>query len=302
MKYADVSDVDLYHGNMRFDVNVSVASKDSKDLGLRAEVKNLNSFKSVEKAAEYEINRQIELLEKNEKVIQETRGWDDDKMKTFSQRGKEDAHDYRYFPDPDLPPIDIDDDYIDSIRKSMPALPTAIRESLTKVGLDGSQISTILSNMEFSNIILLAIEEGVSSAHIKRLVNWLTVDVKALINDSDSELNLTFSQLIQLSEMVDDGKLNSTAAKQVITHMLNESGEPDEIANKLNLIQMSDDNELRTIVEKIVSENVKAAEDVKKGEEKVIGFLVGQVMKETNGQANPQMVKNLIKSILKAEK
>lgn len=302
MKYADVSDVDLFHGNMRFDVNVSVAKKGAKELGTRAEVKNINSFRAVEKAVEYEQKRQIELLEKGESIHQETRGWDDSKMKTFSQRSKEDAHDYRYFPDPDLPPIEIDDDFIEKIRSSLPILPPEIRRILTEAGIDDKQISTILSNEKYVDILLNAIDESAKQSAIKRLANWLTIWVQALADAWDEVQieELTYSWLSSLSDLVEGGLLSSTAAKDVLEYgaksKFNET--PKNIANDLKLMQVSDSSEIEKFVDEVISENEKAAQDVRDGELKAIGFLVGQVMAKSKGQANPKMVQDLIRKKL----
>lgn len=300
MKFADVSYVNLFHGNMRFDVNVSVAKKESKTLGTRSETKNLNSFKSVEKAAQFEINRQIELLEKGQTVKQETRGWDDAKQKTFSQRGKEEAHDYRYFPDPDLPPIQLDKEDVEKAKNEMPLMPKQIRLKLESFNVSKAQIETLLDNSLLLSILLEVLESG-TEKQVKNTVNWLTGD---LLNTTSSDnfdeqsFKLKSNDCIELSTLVEEDKLNSTAAKQVLTVLVKSDDKPEVVAKELNLIQNSNTGEIELIVDNVISENHVAAEQLKNGEFKVLGFLVGQVMKQSKGTANPKLAQAAIKKKL----
>lgn len=300
MRYADVSDADLFHGNMRFDVNVSV-SKDKNTLGTRSETKNLNSFKSVEKAVEYEVKRQIELLEKDEKVVQETRGWDDAKQKTFSQRSKEDAHDYRYFPDPDIPPVVITQTAIESIRTTMPTLPGEMRAKLAQLNLETSAIETLLDEMPAGVFIAGLLDNKNNLPHVKRVANWLVGEVLGLIGSGKAtwdSLKLDEAGLLKLAQMADENQLSSTSAKVVLHELITNGGDPEQIANQKNLLQVSDESAIASIVSKVLNDNPQAAEDVKQGEMKAIGFLVGQVMKESKGQANPGLAQSLIKKQL----
>ncbi len=299
MRYADVSDANLYYGNMRFDVNVSVS--DSGELGTRTETKNLNSFRSVERAIEYEIERQIEVLESGEKVVQETRGWDDDKQATFSQRSKEDAHDYRYMPDPDLPPIVIEEDYINQIEQSMLALPGKYREILESIGIDAKTTEDIINDPSVARAVAEARERS-SADDARRVAFWLLrpVDTEESVAeevgaDVDSD---TIDRLISLSRMVGDNQLSSTAAKEVLADMLTSGEDPKDIAERKNLLQVSDEGAIAEIVAGVLSENAKAADDVRNGEMKAIGFLVGQVMKASKGKANPALATKLIKEQL----
>lgn len=308
VRYAGVSDANLYYGNMRFDVNVSVSKTDV--LGTRTETKNLNSFKSVEKTVEYEVNRQIELLEKGQAIVQETRGWDDAKQKTFSQRSKEDAHDYRYFPDPDLPPIELDDALIDAIEAEMPIMPDAWRERLSGLGLDASQTATLLEGDVESNEVsyLALIEESLADKDFaKTLANWFVNLEIPLRNDESARLNPQLTNQGRLHvyqvayELSKAGKLSSTNAKALLTKILTGDQQVEDVAGfakQHNLIQESDEGALTKAVETVLAENPKAAEDVKNGEMKAIGFLVGQVMKHTQGRANPGLVQQLIKKQL----
>jgi len=301
MLYADVSYANLYYGNMRFDVNVSVSKTD--ELGTRTETKNLNSFRSVERAVEYEVERQIELLEAGEQIVQETRGWDDDKLMTVSQRSKEDAHDYRYMPDPDLPPVLISDAYIENIRIEMPELPASYRSKFAEIGIDSSTIEDILAVPETAKTVAAVLATS-GAEDARRIAFWLLRPVsdeetaEDVIETAEQDTTQKTNQLIKLSQMVGANKLSSTAAKEVLDTMLQTGEDPEKIAENKNLLQVSDEGAILEIVQKVLGENAKAAEDVKNGEMKAIGFLVGQVMKQSQGKANPAMATALIKKQL----
>ncbi len=304
MKYADVSYANLYYGNMRFDVNVSISS-DPTELGTRSETKNLNSFRSVEKVVEYEIKRQTQLLEKGEKIVQETRGWDDAKQRTFSQRSKEDAHDYRYFPEPDLPPVVLSDEYIEEVRKIVPIMPEQWRERLAGLGLDKSQTELLLdAEVDDEQVSYLSlIEANLSNTDFaKRLVNWL-INVEIPLR-REKEIPTLFSdhdrtrKYLEIYKLSVNGSLNSTKAKELIESLLTLESLPDDIAahaKEKGFIQVSDEGEILKIVDQVLAQNPKAADDVKTGETKAIGFLVGQVMKESRGKANPELANELIR-------
>ncbi len=299
MRYAGVSEADLFYGNMRFDVNVSI-SDDPTKLGTRSETKNLNSFRSVEKAVEYEIKRQTELLEKGEKVVQETRGWDDAKQKTFSQRSKEDAHDYRYFPDPDIPPVVISPEEIEAVRGDMPVMPGELRKEFAEIGLERSQVETLLDAPEAAEAMhfILTAHDAKTA---RTIGNWLTGEIQRLV--AAAELNwkqviLATDKLVKLAAMQDGGLLSSSAAKGIIKQVINDNSDPEEIAKESNLLQLSDESELMTIIEQVINDNQTAADDVRKGEVKAIGFLVGQVMRHSGGKANPSVVAELVKKQL----
>lgn len=298
MKYADVSDANLFYGNMRFDVNVSVSK--TSELGTRTETKNLNSFKSVEKAVEYEIARQIEVLEKGQKIVQETRGWDDAKQKTFSQRSKEDAHDYRYFPDPDIPPVVLDDEYVKNIKAEMPKMPEIFRTEFSQLGLDTSAIDVLISSPESATFVSHVLD-GYGKEHARRISHWLVHSYELLIGGKlggTTGKAITAETAIQLSEMVEKNELSSTAAKEIWAEMMKNGGDPRKIAEHKNMLQISDESAIAEIVAKVLTDNPEAAKDVKEGETKAIGFLVGQVMKESKGQANPGLAQKLIKEKL----
>lgn len=303
MRYADVSDANLFYGNMRFDVNVSVSKTD--ELGTRSETKNLNSFKAVEKAVEYEIDRQIELLEKGKEVVQETRGWDDSKQKTFTQRTKEDADDYRYMPDPDIPPIVITQDYIDRIKKEMPVMPDEWRKRLGGLGVDQKTVELIIDIQADlpEHEYLEFIEANLND---KDFAKWTTNTfvnvIEPLRASSDKFTRHDWADTLpKIYSLAKEGKLSSSRAKDLMNDIFTLGSVPKEVeeyANAKSYIQVSDESEIAKIVEQVVSDNPKAAEDVKSGEMKAIGFLVGQVMKASKGKANPSLAQELIKKQL----
>ena len=304
VKYADVSDANLYYGNMRFDVNVSVSKDDQ--LGIRSETKNLNSFRSVEKAVDYEIVRQIERLEKGEPIAQETRGWNDAKQRTFSQRSKEDANDYRYFPDPDLPPVTMTDEDIARIKAEMPVMPDEWRKRLSSLGLEKAQVETLLdAEIEFETVSFLPlIEANLDNKELAKFIaNWNVNVFIPLVRDG--KLKLGKDQHLSLEtgiyNLLQAKKLSSTNAKALFEDLAQQNSLPADIekfAQEKGYIQDSDEGAIAKIVEQVLADNVKAAEDVKNGEMKAIGFLVGQVMKLSHGKANPGLAQQLIKKQL----
>ncbi len=304
MTYAGVTRGDLFHGNMRFDVNVSVAPIDSKQLGKRAEVKNLNSFRSVERAVEYEIKRQIDLIENGDVVIQETRGWDDARQKTTSQRSKEDAQDYRYMPDADIPPIVLSDEEIKKIQDEMPKLSNEWREILQNLGLDYAQIETLLdAQFEYRDkiAILNTIENVIDDAKkAKFIANWnVNIFIPLLREDGFVPTSMNYPALeFAIYDLLEQNKLSSTSAKALFRELALAEVMPDveKFAIEKGYIQNSNEDEISAIVDDVLSDiaSAKAVEDLKNGNEKVLGFLIGQVMKKSAGQANPVKVKELI--------
>lgn len=300
MTYAGVTRGDLYHGNMRFDVNVSVALKGAVELGTRAEVKNLNSFRSVEKAAEYEFRRQVGVLEKGEKVVQETRGWDDAKQTTSSQRSKEDAQDYRYMPDADIPPIILSDEEIASIQATVPLLPPAYREKWASLGLDRSVVDSLIANQSYA-VLIAEIQDYAGDVIAKRVAHWFA----SALGGQDEETAIIASNFVpegfvELAQMVEGNELSSTAAKEVFVELLSSEKTPRQIAESKNLLQVSDEGAIAAIVDEVLADpaSAKAVEDIKSGNDKVIGFLVGQVMKKSQGKANPALAQKLIRERL----
>lgn len=298
MCFAGVTYGDLYNGNMRFDVNVSIAEEGSDKLGTRAEVKNLNSFRSVERAVEYEIKRQSKLLDAGEKVIQETRGWSDATGETTGQRSKEEAKDYRYMPEPDLPPINLTKEFIDAESAKLPMMPKDYREKFAGVVAD----DTLEVLLDYPALMKKLGE--VETKYVKNLSN-LFASVLLAEEKSAEYLNdlPTAAELSELCEMNDKKELSSTATKEVFLRFFDPQMKgrgAKTIAKELGLIQENDLGALEAIVDTVLAkpETQKAQEDYKNGEQKVIGFLVGQVMKESHGKANPSAVQDILRKKL----
>lgn len=299
MRYAKVTYGDLYNGNMRFDVNVSLAPEGSDKLGTRAEVKNLNSFRSVERAVEYEIARQTKILEAGEKVIQETRGWSDATGKTTGQRSKEEAKDYRYMPEPDLPPINLSRQFINDESAKLPMMPSDYREKF------GKTISTDILEILLDYPELMETMNGIDEKHITMIANLFTSVLLAEEKSAEYLNDLPDTKkLNDLAEMNEKKELSSTATKEVFLRLFDpqmKGRDTKTIAKELGLIQENDLGALEAIVDAVLAkpETKKAQDDFRNGEEKVIGFLVGQVMKESKGKANPSAVQQILRDKLK---
>lgn len=302
MKYANVTNGSLYYGNMRFDVNVSVAKKGASKWGTRAEVKNLNSFRSVEKAVEYEFQRQVEMIERGERVIQETRGWNDAKQKTISQRSKEEAQDYRYFPEADVPPIEVTQQQIENITKEVtPLLPWTIRKKLSEAGINIQTTNTLL---EYPDIVdsVLEVQKKSNPGIIKLVVKlYINTELKFRKNQEESSIApktpLT-NNLIKLVDLYNQKKISSNALNELYEEIreIKEEADMEDLAKAKGILQVSDSSAIEAVVEEVLSDETaqKAVNDIKNGEMKAIGFLVGMVMKRSKGQANPAMAKETI--------
>ena len=312
MTYAGVCLGDLYNGNMRFDVNISLNKAGDEKLGTRAEIKNLNSFRSVERAVEYEYQRQSKLLDNGERVIQETRGWNDNTGKTTSQRSKEEAQDYRYMPEPDIPPISLSKEFIETELAKVPLLPQDYREKfsgvlpadMVEVLLDYQPLMAKLAELYDSKTEKTAIADSASENAIKKVANLfasvlLAEENASLLNDELPSKR----QLLDLVEMNEKSELSSTGTKEVFLKFFDPEmhyKDTHTIAKELGVIQENDLGALEAIVDTVLAkpETQKAQEDYKNGEQKVIGFLVGQVMKESRGKANPSAVQEILKNKL----
>lgn len=298
MIFAGVSYGDLYNGNMRFDVNTSIAPEGSDKLGTRTEVKNLNSFRSVERAIEYEITRQKKILESGEEVVQETRGWNDAIGKTTGQRSKEEAKDYRYMPEPDLPPINLTDEFIKKEAEKLPLMPRNYREKFD--GLIANDILEIL--LDYPELIR-KIDE-IEQKYVKNISNLFTSVLLAEEKSAEYLNDLpSVNQLNDLAKMNEKRELSSTGTKEVFLKMFDpqmKGRDAKTIAKELGVIQENDLGALEAIVDTVLAkpETQKAQEDFRNGEEKVIGFLVGQVMKESRGKANPSAVQKILRKKL----
>jgi len=303
MKLANVSDANLFFGNMRFDCNVSL-SKTAK-LGTRTEIKNLNSFRSVEKALEAEIIRQIEILEKGGRIIQETRGWDEAKQKGFTQRVKENADDYRYMPDPDLPPIVLDPQLLEDVKKSMPVLADEWRQRLQSLQLTSEEMTMLLkAEADLGGGLLDSVYQVMDDINqANTFANWL-INIEIPFyqkNESINELrSLTTKERLNIYQEVyrlkQAGLLNSNRLNDLLSDLLvsKDIKDIEGYAKKQGYIQQSDKNSLLVIVDQVIKDNPKAVQDVLDGQQKALGFLVGQVMKLSKGQANPQISQQLL--------
>lgn len=298
MCYAGVTNGDLYNGNMRFDVNTSLAPKGADELGTRTEVKNLNSFRSVERAVEYEVKRQAKLLDAGEKVIQETRGWNDAAGETTGQRSKEEAKDYRYMPEPDIPPVRLSDDFIKTEMEKVPMLPNDYREKFGGVIAE----DTLEVLLDYPQLMRKLGE--LSDKSIKNTANLFSSVLLAEEKSTEMLEQLpTGKQLEDLSEMKEKGELSSTGMKEVFAKLFDpqmKTKDTRAIAKELNVIQENDTGALEAIVDSVIADPAcaQAVADYKAGSEKVLGFLVGQVMKASRGKANPGAAQEILKKKL----
>ena len=303
LQYLEVSDANMEMGQMRIEANISVSNTDV--FGTKVEVKNINSFKAVFKAVEYEFERQKGLLERGEKVLQETRGFDDTRGVTFSQRSKENAHDYRYFPDPDLPKLllsEIDDFKHDVLKSNLPELPSQKRERYLKYfGLKMEDIETYVSNKVFSQFFeAVAHEMGELKSFLQIASNYITSDLIGLSKSFNISIDkISPKAFADLIKMLVDNKISSRGAKDILKVLFTEGGEPSTIAIQNNLLQKNDEESLKSIMEKIISDNPNVVKDFKSGKESTIQFFVGQGMKETKGSGNPEVLKNITLGLLK---
>ena len=295
LQYIDVSNCKMEEGNLRADLNVSLRPAGSDVLGTRTEMKNINSFKAVEEALTYEIERQEEVLEDGGHIIQETRTWDPDRGITLSMRSKENAHDYRYMPEPDLVPIITTDEEIEAFRKSLPELPDARKARLEEqFGLSAYDAGIITSSREMAEYFDAVIETG---ADAKLAANWIMGDLSKNLNAESLEIADSPVDAKRLGEMIgliSKGTISSKIAKKVFEEMWKSPDSPDKIVKDKGLVQITDTKAIEEIVDKVIEANQKAVEDYKSGNKKAIGALVGQVMKQSKGKANPQTVNQIL--------
>lgn len=323
LRYLGVSEADLERGQMRFDANVSVSA--GKELGTKVEIKNLNSFSALENALNYEIKRQTEILESGEKVDHETRGWDDAKQKTLSQRSKEQAHDYRYFPEPDLPPLTKDGFDIEKLRLEIPELPDAKRQRFEKeYGLAAEQMNILIEDKKMSDYFEEALSElgeeeqkEADKERIKLTLNYLTSDLKGILMAKNTRpvksdevgtkqfngvnfgnCKITPENFADLIEMIVKKEINSRVAKDLLVKMLDTGSDPKEIVKNEGLGQVSGEAELESVIKDIINANPKAIEDYKKGKSNALQFLVGKSMAALKGRGNPEILRRLIENKL----
>ena len=291
LKYLNVSLARMELGEMRVEVNISLSK--SKELGTKVEVKNINSFKAVEKAILYETKRQTELLDNGGEIMQETRGWDEKKDVSFSQRKKEEAEDYRYFNEPDIPNIDVRESFsVQSIEKSLPELPSGRLNRLISSGIVESAARILVNDIKLGNLFDECVKIGVSSQ--KLLVNYITSDIVGLLSTGLTLDNITPSSLSELINLLSENKLSSRGAKDALSFLAKEGGSISRIVEEKNLLQVSDDEALNKVIKKVLDENVSVVNDYKGGKEESLKYLIGQGMKESRGRADPKRLQELL--------
>ncbi|KZE67451.1 glutamyl-tRNA amidotransferase [Paenibacillus jamilae] len=299
MQYCDVSDVKMEEGSLRCDANISLRPRGQKELGTKAELKNMNSFRGVQRGLEYEQFRQEQTLEEGGTIVQETRRWDEAQGKTLSMRGKEQAHDYRYFPDPDLVTLHIDKEWKERIRASIPELPDQRKARYTsEYGLPEYDAQVITSSKPLADLFEDSLQY---TKDAKAVSNWIMGDLLGYLNSAGVELSqvkLTGRGLGEMIGLLEKGTINSKIAKTVFKEMLESDKLPQQIVEEKGLVQISDEGAILTIVEQVVAANPQSVEDYKAGKQKAIGFLVGQVMKESKGKANPALANKLLTEVL----
>ncbi len=298
LRYINVCDGNLEEGSMRCDANISVMEKGAKEFGTRAEIKNVNSFRALQRAIEYEIDRQIDIVEDGGEVVQETRLWDDNEGVTKSMRGKEDAHDYRYFPEPDLMPLEISQSWVDEIKAKMPELPQAKRDRYVELGLTPYDANVIVEQMETALFFDEVIKLG---TNVKMASNFLMGEVTAYLKENKLTINetkLTPSMLKDLIDLIENKTITNNIAKSLIIKLVENGGNVKEIVEKEGMGAISDTGALNKIIEDIIKANPNQVAQYKAGKEKLFGFFVGQVMKQTQGRANPAVLNDLIKAAL----
>jgi aspartyl-tRNA(Asn)/glutamyl-tRNA(Gln) amidotransferase subunit B len=303
LQYLEICTGDMEKGTFRCDANVSVRPKARKEFGTRTELKNMNSFRNVEKALEYEIKRQIAMLKDGGEVIQETRLWDVDQGVTISMRGKEEAHDYRYFPDPDLVPLRIEEKWVEEIRKSLPELPDEKKERFVRQYQIPEYDAEILTSTKplsgyYEETVKLFSEPKIVS-------NWMMGDLLRELKRDEKEIDqcpVTPQHLAKMLSMIQEGTISGKIAKDVFEEMYRTGERPEKIVRDKGWVQILDQGEIEKAIEKVMEANPKQVEDYRKGKEKIFGFFVGEVMKQTKGKANPKLVNELLKKKLKGER
>jgi len=299
VQYLGICDGNMEEGSLRCDANISVRLKGENELGVKTEIKNMNSFRNVERAIEYEIKRQIESIEDGERIVQQTLLWDADANEVYPMRSKEEAHDYRYFPDPDLLPVIVNEEWKDEIAKTLPELPDAkLKRFVSEFSLPvyDSEILTQTKSLAkyFEELISFTDEYKLAS-------NWVIGDVLAVLNDKKIEISdfpVTPVNLGKLINLIKTGTISGKMAKEIFPIMMENNSDPELIVKEKNLVQISDTSEIEAIIQKIIDANPEQVEEYRAGKEKVFGFFVGQVMKESKGKANPKLVNEILRKML----
>jgi len=294
LKYIEVSDCNMEEGSLRCDVNVSLKPKGAKVFGQKVEIKNLNSFRSVKLALEYEIGRQQKMLMQDETIVQETRLWDAERNITQAMRSKEEAHDYRYFPEPDVPPIEISNDYVEQLKNELPELPYEKCDRFVKqYGIPKYDAQVLTATKQLAFYYEAVVSTGV---HPKKASNWIMSELLAKIDDPEKIDTFIVSpqNLAILLKRIDDATISGKIAKTVFEEMLKTGNDPDAIINEKGLRQVTDTAAIESIIDEVIKSNPKSVEDFRSGKDKALKFLIGQVMKESRGKANPQIVNDIM--------
>ncbi len=319
VKYIGVSDADMEKGHMRCEVNISLKPKGQKEFGTKVEIKNLNSFRAVERSIEYEIKRQAEILDEGGKIIQETRGWDADKQQTYSQRKKEEAHDYRYFPEPDLPPLDLTKKAgmfdVQKIKDSIPELPLLKKyRFINQYKLTEENAKILSEDKELANYFEEIISElkhwikdkGIDGDKLNKLTkltaNYILTELQRLLYKNGnlvSECKITAENFAEFITLIDEGKISSSGAQEMLAEMFATGGDPSNILDEKGLGQISNESEIEKIINEVIKNNPQSVEDYKSGKEVALKFLVGQTMRESKGKANPQIARDMLEKKLK---
>jgi aspartyl-tRNA(Asn)/glutamyl-tRNA(Gln) amidotransferase subunit B len=299
LEYLEVSDCNMEEGSLRAEANISVRPKGSRELGTKTEVKNVASFSGTLKAIEYEVQRQIKVLREGGKVVQETRGWDADRGVTFSQRQKESAHDYRYFPEPDLVPVVVDEAWEQRIRESLPELPMQRKKRFqSQYNLSAYDAKVLTLTKATANYYEAVVNAG---ADPKKAANWVMGDLAALLSEADIEIEackVRPEALAAMIALIENGTISGKIAKDVLAEMFETGTPPEEIVRSRGLVQITDTEALRRVVQEVLAAHTEQVQQFKSGKEKVLGYLVGQVMKATQGKGNPQLVQTLLREEL----
>jgi aspartyl-tRNA(Asn)/glutamyl-tRNA(Gln) amidotransferase subunit B len=302
MRYLGTCDGNMQEGSLRADVNVSVRLKDSKELGTRCEIKNVNSIKFMQMAIDYEANRQVDLIEEGKSIDQETRLFDTKKNETRSMRSKEDAHDYRYFPDPDLLPLEVTDEFIDNLKKDIPELPDDKKKRfIDEFKVSPYEATILVSDIDTAKYFEEVVAKMGKNQDIKLAVNWITGRLFAVLNNKNLEISqspISAKNLAKLVNLIKNGTISGKIAKTIFELMMDGDKDPQIIVEEKGLKQESDPKALEALIDKIINDNREKAIEYKNGKEKLFGFFVGQAMKVSGGKANPQLINEILKKKL----
>ena len=306
LRYIGASTADMEKGSFRCDANISVRCLGAEELGPKVEVKNMNSFRSVHRALTYEATRQVRAVEEGERIVSETRGWVEERGVTVSQRTKENASDYRYFPEPDLPPVVIDNDWVQKVRTSLPELPLVRKKRfIEQYGLPAYDAALLTVSKPTADYFELTLAGSTDNDLAKRVSNWILGEYTRLMKEENTGIESAKvhpTQLLSLVRMIDSGRLSSNQAKEVLEKMFGTGGDPESIAAEVGIVQVSDAAEVEVVVDEVLASNPEPIQDYLDGKKQALGFLMGEVMKATKGQANPKVASQLVREKLEALK